>query len=145
MPAIGAHGALYYVQLDPVGDPNTFTEVGGLNEDVMGHALEITATETTPHNYNIDEYSFGVPRRGTWNLSVNYDATDEVHEGLYDLAQARTLFGVKFIGIQGDWILASGGITSYQQTNPVQDGPRTATIEFQPSGPYWVDGQLVGA
>lgn len=140
-----AHGALYYVQLDPAGSPNTFTEVSGLNEDVMGFNIERTATEVTPHNYDIDTYVFGVPRRGTWNLSVNYDATDEVHEGLRDHANNGTIFGVKFIGVQGDWVLASGGITSYQQANPVQDGARTATIEFQPSGPYWVDGELLGA
>jgi hypothetical protein len=142
---IPAHGALYYVQLDPAGSPNTFTEVTELNDDVRGYNLNVTATEDTPHNYNIDSYTFGVPRRGTWSLSVNYDASDEVHEGLMDHAHNRTRFGVKFVGVQGDWVLASGGITTYEQTNPVQDGSRGATIEFQPSGPFWVDGVLVGA
>lgn len=145
MPARGAHGALYYVQLDPTGSPNTFTMVGGLNDDVTGFSMNRTATETTPHDLNIDEYSFGVPRREEWNLSVNYDADDVVHEGLRQHSIDGTIFGVKFVGVQGDWVLASGGITSYTQGNPVQDGQRMATIGFQPSGPMWVDGVLVGA
>lgn len=160
--ALAGHGALYAIELpltpyDPIaktgGVPNhgTFTTIAELNATVSGLDLMRAKTESSPHNRKIDSYAFSpLLKRNEWTLSVNYIYGDDTHAALLDYLIRGVTFGVRMRGPDAttpdvDEILASGQLLTFKEENPVREGIRTVSITFQPSGPMYIDGDLIGA
>lgn len=145
--ATPGHGALFAMELDPVGAPGTFTTIGELVGDIAV-SLARTSVEVTPHNETIDSYvASAVMRREEWDLSVNYDPADTTHVQMNEHLYDNVTFGVRFrgpgsTGPADEWI-ASGFLTSVRQVNPAREGVRSLEVNFQPSDAMKIDGVLI--
>lgn len=146
------HGALIAVEYDAAGAQGVFTTVAQLNGDIVWPALTRPKTDITPHQANIGYSVRGVMMTEDLTFSVNYMFDDDTHNfeaGLYGLMVTGETFGIRLRGPGGsagvdEWIM-SGGLTNITQTAPVREGVRSADITFAPSGPFIIDGEVVGA
>lgn len=150
--AVAGHGATLAVELDPVASPGVFTTIAELNSDLTGLGLSRPETNVTPHEDTIDSWVTGVLMREPWTVSVNYIHGNATHDALRgfmlenDPADRRT--GFRFRGPQGtsgvDEIIASGEVTSWNETNPVREGARTAEVTMRMSKAMKIDGVVYG-
>jgi hypothetical protein len=147
--AVAGHGATIAMELDPTGSQGVFTVIAELNSDLTGLGLSRPTTDVTPHQDTIDSHVSGVLRREPWTFTVNYVYADTTHDGLRTalLTQERT--GFRFRGTGGttdtDEIIASGEVTSWNETNPVREGARTAEVTVIASKEMIVDGTSYGS
>ena len=138
------HGAIYAIELDPVGAPGVFTAIGELTSEA-GPSFNRPASDGTAHNRDIDVYVPGVLMRDTWKFDFSYIFGDLGHEALKGFMFDGTTFGCKFIGPGNLGVtIASGFLIAYNETNPPKEGIRKVSSEFRPSGPMIVDGVAIG-
>lgn len=147
--AVSSHGALLLVELDPVSAPGSFTAIAELNGDISGLGLERGETEVTPHNDDIDSYVTGPLKRKPLTISVNYIFGEPTHDVLRTSILQRVRRGYMFRG--PDWstpgedeVISSGEVTSWDQTNPVREGARSAEVSIRMSKQMIVDGVEYG-
>jgi hypothetical protein len=140
---VNAHGVKLYAELGEPPVRGVFTRLDDVVGDVPGLAITMQSNEDTPHNLNVATFTFSpVKRMEEIPITLNYSALNTSHLGLRSHALSHTVFGFKFIGIENDWYLCSGGLTGWREGNPLANGDRSVTATFQPTGPYWVDGTL---
>lgn len=142
------HGGLVYIELDPVADQGTFTEVPGLNYDMNLGAFTRAAENVTPHNNNQADVwvRAATIERDAFPMTLNHDPANEVHQALQSHAINNLTFGMRILGPSGvaatDEIIWSGGMTSWKPAGPVREGKRMVECEFRPSGNWKVNGVL---
>jgi hypothetical protein len=144
---VPGHGALIAIEMD-TETPGVFSTVAQLVGDI-GYGLTRGTTEVSPHNENIDSYVTSIMRREQINMSTNFLYGEDTQMTLRDYMISGEKFGIRLRGPGGlastDEIIASGFVVSFKQGNPVREGARSAEIMFQPSGPFIMDGELIGA
>ena len=141
MEGISSHGTVIYRRVASAWVP--IGEIGDTNPP----GLTRNAHPTLSHNKDIDSFVGGVLRRNPPTFPVFFNKADGTHDAETGLYQA--IIDNEFCGwrmVQPDtfeWVF-SGFVQNVQPTAPV-DGVQTANVTIQPSGPMYVDGQLVGA
>lgn len=127
-----------------------FTAVAELTGDVGWPTLTRKKTDVTSHDSDIDSYVYGPMARTSkaWDLNFVYTAPTHDHlTGLYKLHLSQSVFGVQLRDAGGsaghaEWIM-SGTIEMIDRTSQMA-GVKKATITFQPSGPFIIDGVSFG-
>lgn len=146
--AVAGHGATIAMELDPTGAAGVFTTIAELNGDLTGLGLSRPETDVTPHQDDIDSWVTGVLMREPWTFSVNYVYADTTHDALRTAILDKTRHGFRFRGPGGttdtDEIIASGEVTSWNETNPVREGARTAEVTLRMSKAMIIDGEEYG-
>lgn len=142
---ISGHGCELAVEDDPVGNPNNFVVVGGLNSDVVrGMTREFTAT--MPHSAGVDG---GVVSnyimRGEWTFENNYIPGNAVFDGIIlQHFKNNQEFKARLRGPGGsagnDEQIHSGKITSIEYRDPAGPGQRILAWTFRPIGAFEIDG-----
>jgi hypothetical protein len=142
------HGATIAIELDPVGAQGVFTTVAQLNGDITV-GLSRPEEDVTSHNDDIDTYTLGVLMRDVLTFGINFIFNDQTHDhltGLIGKLRDNECFGVRYRGPAGapasdEWI-GSGQVSTFNVTNPVRVGARTAECGIRLSGPMFFDGDL---
>lgn len=145
------HGATIAIELDPVASPGVFTTIAQLNGDIS-IGLNRPEEDVTGHNDDIDTHTLGVLARDPLAFTVNFIFDDQTHDhltGLIGKLRDNECIGVRVRGPVGsaaddgtdEW-LGSGQVQSFNQTNPVRVGARTAECTIRMSGPMFFDGDL---
>lgn len=150
MPPQSGHGALYAVEVDPVGAPGVYSTVPELNGDITTGATR-NAIEAPIHNSNsLRRFPSNMIDFGEWAISFNYVYGDPIHAAMRTHWLTGTIFGARKRGPGGlansDEMLASGFISNWQESNPVgTDSLRTVEATFSISSSVIVDGVTYGA
>lgn len=150
--AQAGHGALLAIEKD--GDPaGTFTIVGELNGPIKRPELTRSSEESTPHNDTISAFTYGVKKVGPLDCSVNYIFDGETHDHLTGVIKHwddGTLFGMRITGPGSpvspidEWVLSGQIVSCGGDESPVREGARTASFQFQATGPFIIDGVTIG-
>jgi hypothetical protein len=138
------HGYKVYVEADPIGAPNTWTQVGGLTSDVVFDWTR-EFTKTTPHDVGVGGGVISnVIERGEMVMENNYIPGNAVFDGIIrEHFRLNREFKMRWLGPGGsagvDEIIQTGGITKLGGKGP-NTGQRMLTWTFTPIGSYVVDG-----
>lgn len=149
--AASGHGATVAIELDPVGAPGVFTVVSELNGDIGWPGMNRPESETTPHQDDIDDWVLGRLGRDPLTFTVNYIFDDQTHDHLTGLQKKildNQLFGIRIRGPEGtddtdEWI-GSGQVSSFNHTDPVREGARSAEVTIRLRKQMKIDGVLIG-
>lgn len=144
--ALSAHGTI--IQRAPAATPTTFTTIGELG-DITMPGLMRNEFDGTPHNRDIDTWVMGVLRREAITFPINFNTTDPSHDhltGLYKAIIDNSYDGYKIsmpAADTGVWVL-SGFVRNIAPLAPV-DGIQRANVTIRPSGPFTLNGVVIGA
>ncbi len=139
------HGYKIYVEADPVGAPDNWTQVGGMTSEVV-HEWTREYTKTTPHDAGVGGGVISnVLERTSHTFENNYIPGNAVFDGIIrEHFRLNREFKVRMLGPNGsagtDEIIETGGIIKLGQKSPNEAGQRVLTWEFMGVGPYSVDG-----
>lgn len=140
-PAIGSHGTV--IEHQPALTPGVFTPVGELG-DITMPGLSRNEFDASTHNRDIDSYVTGILRRQPVTFPVFFNMGDSSHLALRDAITGKSRDGWKITSPDGEEWIFSGEITAMNETAPV-DGIKTANVTIRPSGPFYLNGDLIGA
>jgi len=141
------HGCDIRITLNPSGSPNVFTSIDELSGPLSFKTTKANK-KVTAHTRTVDVYVHSPELvRDAMALKFNYDPSDADHVALRDLALSNTVVGVAYLAPGGvlhvsDCIIQSGQLSSQNQTNDTYENERMLDLEFRPSGPFEVDGDL---
>lgn len=139
------HGYKVYVEADPIGAPESWTQVGGMTSEVV-HEWTREYTKTTPHDAGVGGgVVSNVLERTSHTFECNYIPGNAVFDGIIRTHfRNNTEFKVRMLGPGGsagnDEIIETGRIIKLGQKAPNAGGPRVLTWEFMGIGTYVVDG-----
>lgn len=142
-PAISSHGML--ISRAPNATPTSYTIIGELG-DITPPSLTRNEFDSTPHNRDIDSYVAGVLRREPLQFPIFFRWDNPTHDELTGLHYAlinNDIDGYKLTSPDGGEMIFSGFVRGIVQTDPV-DGVQTANVTIRPTGPFWLNGQLIG-
>ncbi len=156
---LSAHGLTIEVKpsiSDPTGaaawTAGTWYTITGIG-DVSGVGTTKNEDDITPHDKDIDQYIFGVPRREPMTFPLFYNRAIVTHRMLRTLnadtdvtTQMENGFRVSppdASGTSGVMVF-SGGVKDFTIDYPV-DGPQTAQVSIRPTGNYILDGIEYGS
>lgn len=147
---ISAHGTTIKVR-PAIADPsvaNAWTAgqlvtLQGLG-DITGIGTTRNDFDITPHDKNIDQYIFGVARRGEISFPLFYNFAIMSHRMLRVLQannDVTTQMNNEFTitSPDGQVLIFSGGVKNMPLDYPV-DGPQRATVVVRATGNYKLDG-----
>ena len=151
---LSAHGTIIRVR-PSISDPTvaaawvagTTYEIIGLG-DIAGIGTTRNDFDITPHDKNIDQYIFGVPRREVISFPVFYNKAEVTHRMLRTLqanndVTTQMANGFEVESPDGQLMIFSGGVKNMPIDYPV-DGPQTANVEIRATGNYILDGVEYG-
>lgn len=153
---LSAHGLIFRVR-PSISDPNlvlnawvagtTYT-VTGLG-DVTGIGTTRNDFDITPHDKNIDQYIFGVPRRAVLAFPLFYNKAITTHRMLRVLQANNSVStqmtnGFEVESQDGQLLIFSGGVKDMPIDYPV-DGPQKAMVQIRATGNYILDGVEYGS
>lgn len=140
------HGALLAITLDPVAGPTAFTTIVHLTSSV-DIKFSSDVTDITPHNERMQRnLRSPVLKLEVIPIEGSYIHGDTTHDGLRDFYLANTIIGCRFTGPSGsvdDRYIMSGQVANWQLMHPRGSGERKFKADFIPSGPMWIDGELI--
>jgi len=142
--AISSHGTI--IRRAPAATPSTFTVIGELG-DITGPGLMRNEFDATPHNRDIDSFVMGVLRREPITFPVFFHKDNPTHDHLTGLENAiitNSYDGYKLTTPDGGEIILSGFVRNVDKTAPV-DGIQTANVTIRASGPFVLNGVVIGA
>ncbi len=152
---LSAHGTIIKVKpsiSDPTGAAawvaGTWYRVTGLG-DISGVGTTRNDFDITPHDKNIDQYIFGVPRRDVLAFPLFYNKSIVEHRMLRTLqanndVSTQMTNGFWIESPDGQILIMSGGVKNMPIDYPV-DGPQKATVELRATGNYLLDGIEYGS
>ena len=143
-PAISSHGTL--ISRAAASTPTNYVIIGELGDLTMP-GLTRNEFDATPQNRDIDSYVAGVLRREPLQFPVFFRWDNPTHDEVSGLHQAlidNETCGWKLTAPDGGEMIFSGFVKGIVPTNPV-DGIQTAQVTVRPSGPFWLNGSLIGA
>lgn len=116
--------------------------------DISGVGTTRNDFDITPHDKNIDQYIFGVPRRDVISFPLFYNKAIVTHRMLRTLQANNDVAtqmsnGFEIESPDGQILIFSGGVKNMPIDYPV-DGPQTATVEIRATGNYILDGVEYG-
>lgn len=142
---ISGHGYKVYVEADPVGAPDVWTQVGGLTSEVVNEWTR-EYTKTTPHDAGVGGgITSNVIERTEHTFENNYIPGNSVFDGIIRTHfRNNQEFKIRMLGPGGsagnDEIIETGNITKISYKSPNAAGQRVLTWGFMGSGPFVVDG-----
>jgi hypothetical protein len=151
--AEAGHGVKLYYEFDPVNNQGDFTLVAHVVGDFdTGEKTRANAV-STPHEADITYRTFGYMEIGDVSYELNFLYDDETHSaetGVYSMYLSGLTHGIAIVGPNGDLAtredceIRSGKTTSFSQTFPENEGPRSASVTFTQSGPIEINGMSFG-
>jgi hypothetical protein len=149
------HGALIFMEKDPVGAQGTFTTIGLLSGDITRPAHSHPETDVTPHQANDDRWVMS-PKRAreaiTFQVTYDVDASDGTHDELETGYYVNTCRGFKIVGpadtesanpgAETDNYIGSGYLQAFTNVAPVGEGAYTADMTVRFTGPHIRNGVL---
>lgn len=117
--------------------------------DVTGIGTTRNDFDITPHDKNIDQYIFGVPRRAVLSFPLFYNKAITTHRMLRTLQANNDVTtqmsnGFKITSADGQILVFSGGVKDMPIDYPV-DGPQKATVSIRATGNYILDAVEYGS
>lgn len=145
---VSGHGAILSVTLDPVGAPSTFTRISRIEGNLPPANAPRVVTKFTTHDRGIDEAVLGPAAHADWQFKLKYVGDDPTHPYLYQTYLDGTLTNFLWefdsgVGSEGG-IMAYGYVSVFDFAHESGAGTRDANVTIVKSGPYWVDGVLIG-
>lgn len=145
---VSGHGVIVSITLDPVGAPETFTELGYITS-ALNFETSRSMTKSTPHDRDINYVVLGPEEHPDMTFTVDYVASEDTHQYLWTAKRTKAFVGLLWefdtgLGSDGG-VLRSGYISNVKFLHDAGAGIRRNEVTFVPSGPYWVDGELIGA
>lgn len=145
---VSGHGVRFSITLDPVGAPGTFTLVGGVVGNLPPFLAPRSVTKSTAHDKGINIVVLGPREHAASTFQIDYVSSDPTHTKLYEFERDGTFFGTLWefgtgLGSDGG-VIRSGYVSNNNFMHEVKEGIRRMETTFEPSGPYWVDGDLIG-
>lgn len=152
---LSAHGTTIKVRpsiADPTGAAawvaNTTYTITGLG-DIGGIGTTRNDFDITPHDKNIDQYIFGVPRRDVMTFPLFYNKAIVTHRMLRTLQANNDVTtqmknGFEVTSPDGQILIFSGGVKDMPIDYPV-DGPQMAHVSIRATGNYILDGVEYGS
>lgn len=144
---VSGHGVEFGVTLDPGAAPGDFTRIGYITSDLPFNTTSPT-TVFTPHDKGISYVVVGPEQHEEWTFTAPYVSADPTHDFLREARQDRTFLGFQWAfgtGMGSDQgVIASGYVSAWGLSQPNTEGTRDMNVTIVRSGPYWVDGTLVG-
>jgi hypothetical protein len=146
--AVSGHGTL--IARAPAATPTVFTEIAQLG-DIQLPGFTRNEFDVTVQNLNIDNYVMGIPRRNATTFPMNFLALNPTHDHIQGLVKAymdNSFDGYKFTLTSGGAIymsyVYSGNVKAIENMKAPVDGPLTADVTLRFSGPYTVNGVVIG-
>lgn len=144
---VSGHGVILSITLDPVSAPGDFTALGYVSS-ALNFESPSTITKSTPHDKNINYVVLGPEEHPDMTFTVDYVAAEDTHQYVWTAKKAKTFVGLLWefdtgLGSDGG-VLKSGYISAVKFLHDAGAGIRRMEVTFVPSGPYWVDGELIG-
>ncbi len=152
---LSAHGLVIVVR-PPINDPSGaagWTSTSSVTLQGIGDVTGIGTTrndfDITPHDKNIDQYIFGVPRRAVLAFPLFYNKNITSHRMLRVLqanndVTTQMTVGFTVTAADGQVLIFSGGIKDMPLDYPV-DGPIKANVQIRATGNYILDGVEYGS
>lgn len=138
--SISAHGTVLSFEATPGGG---FTEVGELG-DITDPGTMRNEFDVTTHNLDIDNWILGVLRRDPLTVTVFWNGpTAPNHDELRQAQIENRFVGFSMDFPDGDAWVGSGFVRQVTRNQPV-DGPQSAQVTIRLSGPFFLNGTLVG-
>jgi hypothetical protein len=146
--AVSGHGTL--IARAPAATPTVFTTIAELG-DITLPGFTKNEFDVTTQNLNIDNYVMGIPRRNPNTITLHFLASDPTHDHLTGLSKAfidNSFDGYKFTMVSGGSIymtyIYSGNVKAIENIKAPVDGPVMADVTLRFSGPYTINGVVVG-
>jgi hypothetical protein len=139
MSAVSSHGAIFSFQATPlgsfvpIGDVGDITDPGGMRNEF----------DVTSHDNDIDKWITGIMRRDPLTLTVFWNGEDSGHDALRQALLDNANVGFKMEYPDGDDWVGSGFVRQVTRNQPV-DGAQSANVTIRLSGPYYLNGELIG-
>lgn len=137
--SISGHGAIFSFEATPGGGYVEIAEVG----DVTDPGAMRNEFDVTTQALDIDNYILGVLRREALTMTLFWNITNTGHAALRAALIANNFVGFKLEYPDGDDWVGSGFVRQITRNNPV-DGAQSADVTIRLSGPFFLQGVLVG-
>lgn len=137
--SISAHGAIFSFEATPGGG---YVEVGEVG-DIVDPGQMRNEFDVTVHGLDIDNYILGVLRRDPLTITVFWNRAVATHDAMRTALQNNTFVGFKMEYPDGDDWVGSGFVRQITRNQPV-DGPQSANVQIRLSGPFYLNGVLIG-
>lgn len=146
--AVSGHGTLVAFEMGATPTPGLFTQIAEINSDVTFPPLSRNKTEVTPQEDNISSYVFDVLTAGEAKFDLNFIFSNPTHNASTGILAAISTIMPRGMRIRGpfgtagsnEWIM-SGQVSGVGRVSK-NKGQDMASITFQPSGPFIIDGVL---
>lgn len=139
--SISAHGTLLSFEAAGGGG---FVEVGELGDTTDPGTMR-NEFDVTTHNLDIDNWIMGVLRRDPLTVTVfwNGGVAGTQHSAMRSAQIANDFVGFMVDFPDGDNWVGSGFVRQITRNQPV-DGPQSAQVTIRLSGPFFLNGVLIG-
>lgn len=144
--ALNSHGFL--IKRAQSATPTVYNTIGEVT-DVTPPALNKNEFGADVQDKLADRFVMGMMRRSPLQCTIHFDMADTTHgnasaAGLYSAWVNNTLDGYQMVSPDGSTVVMSGYVKDIAPKDPV-DGKQVADVTFRMTGPWLVNGAVIGS